>query len=651
MSRLLQLSNYISFFAPLFYSLIIGYAWALIFRQKFLNSLATSYMAHILLVLLSGLLFKKLSYGIILGLVLAIFALIFGLIKESKKDKAFIKNRLNEFQEDGLFIFLIFYIFCFFINFGKRFTEWDEFSHWGMFLKECIRLDCLYCMSPLEFAHKDYVPAFTLFETIWCKLSGGFSEPNAYRAIQMLTFSWIIPICEVKIKSSDASYSAKTKKKRIMLLAVISTYCILLLLNQPGTSFFHSIYVDLPMGVLLAWCIVEIYRMKDKRYLVVELMIGLTVLTLSKMIAIALLPLVLSLVFARFFIFKDNPEELQNKTKNNYANIIKNIVLLLLMGILPAIIWLWFNLFVHKWCHTIGNKQSYFGMMASSILEPFKAIGKSNIEYLGTLRHNYIHAIFYTKLLIIGGSYFLILLLIVIALMVFAVLTKNSYFKKKVCCLNAWIIASGLYYSVLMYYLYATAFTEYEAVRLASYDRYMESFLVTVVLIAIGVYFEHRIFSGEKQRNGLLTASFALMSYMFLFHISAFDTVFTGYISKDINTIWNEWQFANDIIQSCPDAQRIYLVSRGDTGWILVKEKYYCNPIIIGGGSIGPAIDENDIWSIDYSVEEFVDELNKYDYICFHKIDDDFKDKYSVAFNDAYTIENGDIYKVSELLK
>lgn len=90
-------------------------------------------------------------------------------------------------------IFILLYIFCFITNQDKEFVSWDEFSHWGMFLKESLRLDSFYCNSPIYFAHKDYVPAITLFETLWCKLSLRYSEADAYRAIQIFMYDLFFP--------------------------------------------------------------------------------------------------------------------------------------------------------------------------------------------------------------------------------------------------------------------------------------------------------------------------------------------------------------------------------------------------------------------------------------------------------------------------
>ena len=94
-------------------------------------------------------------------------------------------------------IFFVLYVFIFAINVDKRFYEWDEFSHWGRFLKETLRLNSLFCTSNASMSHKDYVPIITVFEYIWCRLSFRYVEADAYSAQQVLMVSMMLPVFSV----------------------------------------------------------------------------------------------------------------------------------------------------------------------------------------------------------------------------------------------------------------------------------------------------------------------------------------------------------------------------------------------------------------------------------------------------------------------
>ena len=189
--------SFISFICPFLYAMILGSAWSIWFRKPFYSSLAPAFFLHILAVMISGMLFKRLSVGIFGAIVLAIVILVCCMVRKNKSlSPVDLKAYGKEIWDNGGAVFAIFYVLCFILNANKSFIHWDEFSHWGPFLKESLRLDQLYCMSPMDFAHKDYVPAVTIFEAIWCRLGFRYTEPDAYRAIQVLMFSMFMPVFE-----------------------------------------------------------------------------------------------------------------------------------------------------------------------------------------------------------------------------------------------------------------------------------------------------------------------------------------------------------------------------------------------------------------------------------------------------------------------
>ena len=57
---------------------------------------------------------------------------------------------------------------------------------------------------------------------------------------------------------------------------------------------------------------------------------------------------------------------------------------------------------------------------------------------------------------------------------------------------------------------------------------------------------------------------------------------------------------------------------------------------------------DGDIWSQDLTVEEFIEDLEGYDYIYFSDVDDVFVMKYADAFEDPTLISDGVIYRLVE---
>ena len=633
------------FICPFVYSIMIGSAWSLWSKKKFSNSLAPAYMLHILIVLLSGLIFKNLSFGIYGGIVIgAIFLVVYILRSRNAQSntKEWIKENILKIWNEGLFVFALFYIFCYLINFKKTFLTWDEFSHWGMFLKECIRLDSLYCMSPLTFAHKDYVPAITLFEAIWCRLGFRYAEPDAYRAIQIFMFSMILPIFEKFFRNMTAAPSKAQGErepgrygKGLLLFGAVVISLALPLLFIDSPSFYHSIYCDVALGMVFFWCAFESYIDYDSlKYKMIVMAIGMSVFVLTKMTAMALLPLVVILYVIQLIFF--NEQKIRGK----------EYFLLLLPLVVPVVFWAWFNRFVELNMGKAEGIQSYGEMKISSLWAVFIDPAKSSISYLGTVRDAFVDAIIHRDILI-HGSYAMVIIFIVIALLVMSKFASSDKNEKRIITTGIWVLCSGIYYALLMYFLYGTAFTEYEAVRLASYNRYMNSFVVAIVFLLLAVYYDSEIW--KKHSKGFFAFLVLLIMDLALFHIEAFDSLLPGSITHDDKKVKAYTDSASLIMNTTTDDDSIYIVKRGDNGTFVWHQRYYCSPRNIDGGSIGPMVNDEDIWSNDIEVDEFIETLKDYDYIYFLDLDEAFLTKYSDAFEDPSQVAYGQIYKISDV--
>ena len=178
------------------YCLLAGGAYASVTRRRFEESLAPAFFLQILLMLLTGMLFGSITAGILIGVTGSCAGWIIACRRRGQqKVWELITGSLGITSETGGgFIFILLFLFVYVINTGKYFNRWDEFSHWGIFIKECLRTDRLYCASPYHINHQDYVPAVTLFETFFSRLAFRYREADAFRAIQLLQLAVFLPL-------------------------------------------------------------------------------------------------------------------------------------------------------------------------------------------------------------------------------------------------------------------------------------------------------------------------------------------------------------------------------------------------------------------------------------------------------------------------
>ena len=108
------------------------------------------------------------------GTILLLVSAISGLILLLRKVKESEFRRL--FFSAGFSAFLVIFIFVSAWDFQRHFTDFDEFWHWGMMIKESLRLDRFYCVPQSRMViHKDYPPFLCMLE-VFFSILGGYSE-------------------------------------------------------------------------------------------------------------------------------------------------------------------------------------------------------------------------------------------------------------------------------------------------------------------------------------------------------------------------------------------------------------------------------------------------------------------------------------------
>lgn len=229
---------------PFLYILFANATLTIITKKTFGKTLPLTFFITIIILLISGIVFKTFKVGYVVNILFSLYSVVY-LIKKKEKRKEF----KNNYFSNGFYTFITLFILIWIYDYNRHFSHWDEYSHWGEMVKEMLRIDKLYTVkeSVLQ-AHKDYPPAISLFELMWCKLTGGYSETQLIRSLHTFEFSLFIPaINETKM--------IKNKKELIInsIIGIVFIYIAISLLDQHGV--INSIYTDYIMAILLAYAI------------------------------------------------------------------------------------------------------------------------------------------------------------------------------------------------------------------------------------------------------------------------------------------------------------------------------------------------------------------------------------------------------------
>ena len=590
--------------------MFVAGAFGLCFRKKIEYAIAPAFLIQILIMIFTAMVFDTLSLGIIICVMLAFIC--FGVvIIKNKSITCVLEQYVPTSDNVGIVILIIFYAIVYVTNYGCTYSEWDEFSHWGIFVKEMFRLDKLYCTSTASMAHKDYVPAISVFELLWCRLSFRYSEADAYRGIQMLQGAMMLPLITV----------GNGRKRKLELLArSVLAFGLPLYFG----AFYHTIYQDLIYGVLVFYCIFIIVTEKESMYKTAIITVALSVLVLAKMTALAFLPMIIAFYFVWTIKFES-------------CNSIKKVIVQSgVASIIPLLLWGVFNRYVDCFVPNSGSGQSYDSISVNTLISVLFHNG--SIEWQSDVDFLYLKALFLQGV-VLKIAFVPFILILACIIFVVSKVQNDEISKAKAKLINLWVMLASIAYVIMMYYLYMTAFSEYEARTLASYSRYMQTMGIAALFITLLVVFN---FANAHIRNVVLIGAVIVLENALLF--LNLNQLIPGVLQEEFIEYESE---ANAINSHSDENSSICLITCGSSGDDAMKIMYQCSPRIIDWMSPGPSRYVGDVWSNDIEASDFASFVTDYDLVYLLSIDDEFIEKYSEAFYNPDAIENHRLYYVS----
>ena len=603
---------------PLLYCILVGTAYGMAFKRKFIDSLAPAFFIQIILMIVSGIVVEKLSVGIILGVGCSALVIIANLIRE-KSIAPLKKVYLDEEGSMGLAVvlFAVMYGAIFLLNIGKHFNMWDEFSHWGWFVRESYQNDALYCISSHRFEHKDYVPGVSLFEVLWCRLSFKFSEPNSYRAIQMLQAVMMLP---VTCRYIDKKY--RSIGNRIVLL-IVNGFIIFGIPLFSKLPFYHTIYQDLILGVFIYYCIWIVVSEDFSNYSLFVLGLSICNMIMCKLTAVAFVPVI--------FLFYTIYHHIHAVNTVSRIKIWIGAVISVAISIIPYRL---YEMYLYKYDISGSAVQGYSSITLGRIIDVITHNG--NIAYQSVVDQEYLSALA-TEGIIGKLSYVWIIVGASVIVFVLMLIQDDREKKSKLKLISLWILLVGVYYAIVMYFMYMMMFSEYEATGLASYSRYMSTFVLAALFIMAMV-----VICFSTPKAGLLPTFVAVLLVENIVVLFGANQLLPGMLAGD--EVWNE-SHIDYLNRSLPEgADLLFITSVADME--ATRLSFYCPEIEFTDGVYGTQLYEGDVWSKNIPINEFVNEVTKHDYIYFFSYDDSFVDLYKDAFESDTVIAPGKLYKV-----
>jgi hypothetical protein len=366
---------------------------------------------------------------------------------------------------------------------GSLFLNYDDFSHWGLVVKEIVRLDGLPDASTLV-TFQNYPPGSAVFIYYFLERLG-FHESLALMTQGFMTMAGFTVLF---------TWSSWKKPWTVILPWVISL--TLLLVNA---KIFYSLLVDIILGsVALAVPIMAYFYRKDwKRMLLVNLPIVLFLILLKDSGKVFLLFNGIAMSGILIASHREGIEKRIDKVMP-YASLALLMVLPLVMNIL------WHTYTINAYSESYGDNK--FAITEDKL----KDIQKSD-EFLASFDGMMMNA----ALNPLSSPHVMSLLVMNLTALILIVSMKRKLPKELVYSVVQFNLFY-LLYTCSLYYMYVYLMPENEASRLAGFNRYQSTITVYVggLLMTSIVYVWSKYAKSFRRVTGILLAACFLLPYI-----------------------------------------------------------------------------------------------------------------------------------------
>ena len=221
------------------------------------------------------------------------------------------------------------------------------------------------------------------------------------------------------------------------------------------------------------------------------------------------------------------------------------------------------------------------------------------------------------------------------------ILNKREKFEFKYIIL---LFIGLILYTIGMLLLYLFKFAEIEAVSLASFYRYLGTFLLIILLIEF-------LISIRNDKNFI----YIILITILILPSNVLYNNFTNK-AKAIETRYNYNVASNTIKSYAKENDKVYIIIQNTTGYEFWQMRFVLRPIKINPNftwSIGTKYTEGDIWTKEYDKKTWMNLLlkEKYSFVYLHRIDDQFINEFKPLFFKQSKISEGNIYRVDKKSK
>lgn len=609
-----------------------------IIKKDFNISLFVTTVSVILISILFGI-FGGLKLLIYMILIVTTIGPIF-LRKKYLSNKKEFSERLEEFSSINILIFSIFFIILTIGGISRFVHVYDEYSHWAFDAKVLISLDNFSTCQEITSQTRAYPPVLSVWHYIISIFTNTFSEEILYIGQSIFDLIFLMPIFSL------------IKRKNKVLLPLVVLVAIFGCTMLSGIYNYTSLYADLPLTVsfLSAFIFYLIYE-NDEREMKKYLTLSLLFVTLIKPNGF-----VLAAVFIMMLVIKDYLEF--SEYKITFRNFLKKIGKLIKKWWRPVVaimlIFMVWHIYV-KICDFRFDRQYPAEIMPDSLRTDISY--KLNADTLKGVVLSLFSA--FSQTIIFGSIninlYQIILILYVFLLFVLYIESDRSIslaLRKSI----PYIIGYIVFFALTLLSMFVM-FSAYEASKLASFARYLNTFNISLLLFLVF----RTCSEGFIQKSGTKKIAFVIL-FIIAINLKPENVLYFGADcserQKTADVSYERREKFDIVNRNTNKDDRIFVIDQQDKDGIMAMwyARYYCFPRVTNASSSAITwkikTDKNayDLRDWGLTASTLVKHLIEYnfDYLFLYSSDELMFENMESLFEDAKQAKEYTLFKVQK---
>ena len=575
-----------------------------IFKKKIEQTIPICVMGMILCIYFFAI-FEFLDIGIIVIEIVSLLSL-YHLIKkiiEAIKEKN-IKELLSNIITPGLVIYTVLYIVFIIINHRAIFVNNDEFNHWGIIIKNMFTNHSFGMKENSVVKYNEYPPFTAIFQYIFLFFKGKYNESTIITASNILYLSMIITI----IKNIEWG---KQLRKLIIYIPIILFLPMICYID-----FYKTIIVDGILGIFFLYILYTWYTEKDDKLKKIGVTLGCCSIALIKLSGIGL-SIIAFLIGAGYIL----------KNKENRKKELKNLAIML--GIIIICIMSWQIKLKMTKAHQTWD-------MSNINIKAITEIPQKE-EKIKIIK-NYISNIFNKNVITSKNITTFVCLIIIIVYSIFEIMQiKEKEERKKYSYYNIALLVASIIYMITLLLTYLFIIPSIEAFSIPSFDRYIETILLPIIMFNIILAIERR----ENIKKCSIVVSIIIL--LIILPTTDIITKTMNWAKEDTKELEERETYAG--IEKYKDAltkkDKIYFMGNGipDIYKARLINNYLAIPTIIGN---------TEVYTTGHiSIFKNIIKDGKYTHIYVFNTTENYREKFKELFKNE-EMKNKTLYKIEE---